>query len=340
MRRLREGVGSGRGRDEPAPGIVATATELARPSDGSGGTARRRRRRRRLCLVVLAAALLGLGGCLSLYRDPTSGILERRGELAQVAESAPAPAEEFLDQQVRLTSTSGLEVELDLRLPAGDGPPRAAVLLLGGHRTGRRATQLVPATQKVVVAAMSYPTRIERIESPADVLAARRAILDTPAAVMLCADYLSARPDVDPARMELVGVSLGAPFACVAGALDARFTRVWSIHGGGSPPRLLAAALRRELSSPLLCWLAGHLLAPLAHGIALAPERWVGRIAPRPFVMVNGRDDDSIPRACVEILHTAAGEPKELIWVQGGHIDKRKPEQIRELCALVLERME
>lgn len=319
---------------------IATAEQSGQPSTESAGTARRRRRKRRLALVVLAAALLGLAGCLSLFRDPTPGILERHGVLAQVDEGALAPAEEYFDQAVRLTSTSGLEVELDLRLPAGDGPPRAALLLLGGHRTGRRATQLVPGTQKAVVAAMSYPTHVERIRGPRDVLAARRGILDTPAAVMLCADYLSARPDVDPARMELVGVSLGAPFACVAGALDARFTRVWSIHGGGSPPRLLAAALRRELSNPLLCWIAGHALAPLAHGIALAPERWVARIAPRPFVMINARGDDSIPRACVELLHDAAAEPKELVWVASGHIDKRKQDQIRELRALVLERME
>ncbi len=284
--------------------------------------------------------LLGLAGFLTLSRDPTPGILARRGELAQVAEGPLSPVEAFFDQEVRLTSTSGLEVELCLRLPAGGGPARPAVLLLGGHRTGRRATQLIPGTHKAVVATMSYPTRIERIERPGDILAARRAILDTPAALMLCADYLCARPDVDPARIELVGVSLGAPFACVAGALDARFARVWSIHGGGSPPRLLAGALRRRLSPPLLCWLAGRLIAPLAHGIPLAPEKWVGRIAPRPFVMVNASDDDSIPRACVDVLHAAAGEPKELLWVTGGHIDKRKQEQILGLCALVLEHIE
>ncbi len=225
-------------------------------------------------------------------------------------------------------------------MPAGGGAPRAALLLLGGHRTGRRATQLVPGTTKAVVAAMSYPTRLERIRGLSDALAARRAILDTPAAVMLCADYLGARPEVDPTRIELVGVSLGAPFVCVAGALDARFARVWAIHGGGSPARLLTAALRRDSDSPILCWLGGRSLAAFAHGIALAPESWVGRIAPRPFVMVNARDDDSIPRVCVEILHAAASEPKELVWVAGGHVDKGKQEQIRELCSLVLERME
>ena len=149
--------------------------------------------------------LLVLLGVLSLYRDPTARILERRGELALVDEGPLAPAEEFFDQEVRLVSSSGLVVELDLRVPASDGNPRPAMLLLGGHRTGRHASRLVPGTQSAVVAAMSYPTRVERITGLSDLLAARDAILDTPAAVMLCADYLSARPDVDPLRIELVG---------------------------------------------------------------------------------------------------------------------------------------
>lgn len=316
-----------------------TTTERSGEPQERERTARARRRKRRL-LVLAGLALLGLLGTLQLHRDPTPHILARRGELAEVVEGPLTPAGEYFDQEVRLVSTSGLEVELSLRLGSESSTPRPAILLLGGHRTGRKATQLIPGTPRAVVATMSYPTKVERIRGPGDVIAARRGILDTPAAVMLCADYLCGRSDVDPARVELVGVSLGAPFACVAGALDARFARVWSIHGGGSPPRLLAAALRRELSSPILCWIAGRLLAPLAHGIALAPEAWAGRIAPRPLVMVNGLDDVAIPRACVEILHGAAREPKELVWVPGGHIDKRKEEQIRELCELVLARLE
>ena len=66
----------------------------------------------------------------------------------------------------------------------------------------------------------------------------------------------------------------------------------------------------------------------------------MGRITPRPFVMVNGLEDESVPRACVELLHAAAGEPKELLWVPGGHIQKRNLEQVRGLCAIVLERLE
>jgi len=47
-------------------------------------------------------------------------------------------------------------------------------------------------------------------------------------------------------------VSLGAPFALVAGALDRRVRRVWSVHGAGDLPLLIDTALRRAIPfSPL-----------------------------------------------------------------------------------------
>jgi hypothetical protein len=268
-------------------------------------------------------------------------MLALRGELEEVREGPLRSADGHVDQEVRLVSSGGLEVELRIRRPDDGGEsPRATVLILAGHRTGRGAAELIADTRGIVVAAMSYPTELARIESPRDALEARRAILGTPAAVMLSADFLGTRAYVDPARLELLGVSLGAPFACVAGALDARFARVWSIHGGGAPVRLLEAALRREVSLSVPRKLAAWAIALLAHGLTLAPEGWVARIAPRPFVMINGRDDQAIPRACVEVLFEAAAEPKELVWIPGGHIDKRAEEEILALCELVLERMD
>lgn len=280
-----------------------------------------------------------------LRRDPTPRILALRGELLGVQAGPELRASGHIDQEIVLTSTGGLEVELRIRRPddggARDGATRRpTVLILGGHRTGRGAAELIRDTHGVVVAALSYPTRLERIESPGDVVEVRRAILGTPGAVMLCADYLCAEPYVDPARLELLGVSLGAPFACVAGALDTRFVRVWSIHGGGAPARLFDAALRPEVTFAPLRKPAAHALALLSHGATLAPEKWVARIAPRPFVMINGEEDEWIPRPSIDVLYAAAGEPKELVWIPGGHIEKREEEQIVALCALVLERMQ
>src|SRR5439155_7057410 len=105
------------------------------------------------------------------------------------------------------------------------------VVILGGHYTGRDAARLVGDVPGVIIAALSYPFTGDPRPSAATFLREipkiRAAFLDTPPAVMLALDYLLARPDVDSRRVEAIGVSLGAPFMCIAGALDSRFTRVW-----------------------------------------------------------------------------------------------------------------
>ena len=50
------------------------------------------------------------------------------------------------------------------------------------------------------------------------------------------------------------------------------------------------------------------------------PVNFAGHISPRPVLMVNGTEDMIIPKACAEALHQAAGEPKKIIWYDGGHL--------------------
>jgi hypothetical protein len=66
--------------------------------------------------------------------------------------------------------------------------------------------------------------------------------------------------------------------------------------------------------------------------------RWVPRIAPRPFVMVNASDDERLPRLAVDALYASAREPKELVWMSGRHVHGDK-ETIQRLVAVVMARM-
>jgi dienelactone hydrolase len=251
-----------------------------------------------------------------------------------------------------LVASSGLQVDLAVKRPverAGSGQPSGGhgagplVLILGGHRTGSEAVHLIRDTRGTVVAALSYPSRLDpEADGLSVALAApaiRAAALDTPPALMLALDYLLALPYVDPSRVELVGVSLGAPFVCIAGALDPRVTRVWSIHGAGDPLSLLEFNLRDRIhASPLRAVAAGAAYLILG-GPRLAPEKWVARIAPRPFVMINARDDERLPRDAVLRLYANALEPKEILWTSGAHVGPRQAQAIEAIANLVLDRV-
>ena len=310
-------------------------------------------RRHRVALVLTLGPVVV--GALSLlvmaFRDPTSRFLDRRSHLVRVTTARAQVLDDHVVEAVRLRAASGLVVDLLVKRPldavnadrrAGSSARRPAVLLLGGHVTGRDAVRLIPETRGAVVVAMSYPYhgehRLKRLQIVRQVPAIRRAILDTPPAVMLAVDYLSSLPDVDPTRVEGVGVSLGAPFMVIAGALDPRLSRVWSIHGSGGSYGPLAANLERTIPFAPARAAVAALGSLLISGPRLAPERWVDRIAPRPFVMLNARDDQQMPRPFVERLYRHADQPKSIIWVPGGHV-RATPEIVRPLVDTVLARV-
>lgn len=312
--------------------------------------ARSVRRRRWLLLgglgVAGAAALAALAA--GLLRDPTPRFLARRSHLTAAVVEGSARQGAYVVERLRLRAASGLAVELAVKRPAADGGVRAPVrrpllLLLGGHETGRDAVDLVDDTRGTVVAALSYPYREARaLHGPRVLLAipaVRRAILDTPPAILLALDHLLAQPYVDPRRVELVGVSLGSPFAVVAGALDPRCRRVWSIHGAGDLRRLLAAGLERRIGFAPLREAVAALAYLCGAGPSVAPERWVGRISPRPFVMVNGSGDERLPRRAILALYARARQPKELVWLPGPHVEPERRQVVQRLVDTVLDRV-
>jgi len=215
------------------------------------------------------------------------------------------------------------------------------VVILGGHHTGRNAVRLLGDTRGTVVAALSYPftgdPRPDALTFLRDIPKIRAAFLDTPPAIMLALDYLLKRHDVDTTHVEAVGVSLGAPFMCIAGALDPRFTRVWVLHGSGGSYAPLEQNIRRSVPAPLSALAAGIANVILA-GPRLAPEHWVTRIAPRPFMMVNAEGDERLPRSSVEELFRTALPPKEAIWMSGAHVHADTA-TVRKLADIVLARV-
>jgi hypothetical protein len=85
--------------------------------------------------------------------------------------------------------------------------------------------------------------------------------------------------------------------------------------------------------------LAARLLAIFTASHHLRPEKWVGRISPRPVIVVNARDDEAYPASSVESLHEALGNPAEVIWTEGLHVTPGRIEVVEQLFDIVLERI-
>jgi dipeptidyl aminopeptidase/acylaminoacyl peptidase len=109
-------------------------------------------------------------------------------------------------------------------------------------------------------------------------------------------DLLVEQRGADARRIAVIGMSRGAIVAAIAGASDRRLGAVAMLYGGHFD------ALER-----------GHLPAA-------CPANYIGRISPRPLLMINGtRDTDMIKETSVEPLQRLAKQPKLILWTETGH---------------------
>ena len=303
------------------------------------------RKHRWLRGIVIGMAIVAVALSLwaaYLLRDPLPRFIERRSALARAEVGEPLIDGQDRLTPVRLVATSGLAVNLMLRRALADTGRLPLAVILGGHYTGRDAVKMIPETPGVLVAAMSYPfdgdPRPDALTFLREIPKIRAAFLDTPPALMLALDWLRTLPGIDTTRVEGIGVSLGAPFVCIAGALDPRFTRVWVMHGSGGSYAPLERNMRSTIPFAPLRAVAAGVASVIIAGPRLDPERWVGDISPRPFMMVSATGDERLPRDAVEALFRAAREPKELIWMPGGHVHGDSA-TLAALTEIVMERI-
>jgi fermentation-respiration switch protein FrsA (DUF1100 family) len=164
----------------------------------------------------------------------------------------------------------------------------------------------------------------------------RGAIVDTPSAILLAAQYLYSREDVDPERVTIIGVSLGVPFSVAAAATDKRIAGVALLHGGGD----IATMAYYAFADRGPAWVMRALAWGLAWVVApLEPTRYAPDVAPRPALMVNADGDEFIPRSSVLDLYDSLGQPKRLVWLPSAHIATSDEAVVDELMAITLKWM-
>jgi fermentation-respiration switch protein FrsA (DUF1100 family) len=131
-------------------------------------------------------------------------------------------------------------------------------------------------------------------------------------------DYALSRPDVDPQRVFAFGQSLGGAVAVVVAAERPEFRAVVVESAFGRYRGIAACHLRRTMrwEAPAR-WLAGSLISG-GHD----PIDVVGRIAPRPLLVLTAeRDAICLPELGRE-LYEAAGEPREYrLIADAGHLE-------------------
>lgn len=130
-------------------------------------------------------------------------------------------------------------------------------------------------------------------------------------------DVFAARPQVDNQRIGLVGLSLGSILGSLMTAVDDRIrTAVFNVGGGDWKTLLGQSVITAPDMKTKIAALTPQQIALLDD---IDPKNFVGRIAPRPVLMLNGKQDTIIPVASARIFFEAAKQPKKQIWFDSGH---------------------
>jgi dipeptidyl aminopeptidase/acylaminoacyl peptidase len=142
-------------------------------------------------------------------------------------------------------------------------------------------------------------------------------------------DFLRAR---DIRRVGLFGLSMGGAIALstallstsIIGVLsDSAFAELWHVVRQSVTKRGVPTGLA-DFIGWLIVAIAGLRLR--ANLFSADPIRAVGRIAPRPLLLMHGENDDDVPIAESRTLYTAAHDPKE--WWRVPHAAHREIEKV------------
>lgn len=286
--------------------------------------------------IILSSLLAPLALVSCTAQTPTAAMAQAIGEALLAYDRAlPLDAEvkeKSLADGIRLlsvtySSTHGERVPALLALPATARPPLPCVILmhgLGGSKEGMK-----PFWQELTKAgyacfAIDAQFHGERPKGPGGQAlllypySGRDALAQTVVDLRRGVDFLQTRDEVDGKRIGYAGVSMGAILGAITAGVDSRIAAAVLIVGGGDWDVLLAKSVLSLAGDKNLKDKATR-ESVVAALDPLDPVRWVGRISPRPVLMINGELDNIVPVEANKALHAAAKEPKKVVWYSGGH---------------------
>ena len=230
--------------------------------------------------------------------------------IAPVKSAEPTVVEGMNVVRLQFADVDGDVVPVLLCTPAGKAGPFPVVVAVHGvtsHKAQMMA-QVAPGLTKrgFAVLCPDLPRHGERPGDPRSLVdrsdlgqafkLARRAVTDVRETI----DLACQRADLDTSGgVTLVGFSLGSWVNSIVGAADDRVRAMALLVGGALdiPPLMLR----------------------LPQVAATDPRLALAHFAGRPLLLVNARQDQTVPPDWAERLFAAAPEPKEQVWYDCGH---------------------
>lgn len=296
-------------------------------------------------LLVLVSIVILLGWLRWESHLPRGEwFIERHAQLDDVVTDRGTTPHGQMTERLMLTSSSGLQVVARLIRDERVEGRLPVLIVLGGHRTGSDAVDLFGDVGRRAVVGVDYPyDGPEKVRGVAQTLsaipAARKGFLDTVPGVSLVIDWLEDQPWVDRERIFIIGGSLGVPFAVSAAVHDSRIAGAMLVHGAADNRLWLEAQLARRIDASWLHYPLSVVLHWLAYGPVHNTGGNIGRIAPRPLVIIGAREDERTPAGQTELLYELAGDPKRMRFTDGAHIEPDRTEIIAELLRIADEEM-
>lgn len=161
-----------------------------------------------------------------------------------------------------------------------------------------------------------HPQRFLSTDVEETSLAMRQAVCD----IRRGGSWLSQRPEVDPARLGVTGISLGGITSALTLAIDPAFDRGVTILAGGNLDEILWTMDEPGADRWRSDWLkSGRTLADLtAFTHDYDPMTYAGRLKGKKLLMMAGVIDEVVPPSSARKLWEAADRP-QILWFDCGH---------------------
>ena len=240
-------------------------------------------------------------------------VIAGRTMLSEWRSWRPQPSRSVLPEAGPLAAARTVYFDAaDARIAAWYLPPRNGAVIVIAHGAGGNRQQMTHEAEALARAGFGLllPDMTGHGESTGDVNA-----IHHPVVVAGALDWLATEEPT--ARLGALGFSAGAMAVTLAAAKDPRIAAVISVSGKSDDWEF---AKREHGRFGWLTWVPGVVAATLL-GEAwseMRPVDVIGKIAPRPLLLIHGAADSTVPVSMAHALYDHAGEPRTLWLVDGG----------------------